>query len=185
MARDWIKSIASADAADWLTVSAYLFAALMCYWAAKLAIQAGERSERHFWFAMAILLGLFAVNELLDLQTVLTAVARAHAKAHGWYGGRRAIQFYFVISLVVSAAALAAIAIWLTARLHASLRIALLGFGFIAVFILLRAASFHHVDKVLGSDSGSFNWGSVQEMIGILVIAVGAAIYVREKQNLA
>ena len=45
----------------------------------------------------------------------------------------------------------------------------------------MRAASFHHLDELLGRGMPEFNWGSIQEMAGILIVAAAAALYVRTR----
>jgi hypothetical protein len=56
-------------------------------------------------------------------------------------------------------------------------RLALSGLALIGLFIIFRAASFNHVDEFLGRGNPAFNWGSIQEMLGILIVAGSAAIY--------
>jgi hypothetical protein len=42
--------------------------------------------ERARWRVLAYHSSAAGVNELLDAQTLLTLVGRAHAEANGWYG---------------------------------------------------------------------------------------------------
>lgn len=178
--RDWISSIAHPDAADWITAAAYAAASLLCVRAGAHAHRERERPASLFWCVAGTLLLLSGSNELLDLQSLLTAIVRADAVASGWYDERRAVQFVFVVALAATAMGTALAGLWLTRRTHPSVRLALAGLGFIGVFVLLRAASFHHVDKILGAGWTSFNWASIQEMVGIGVVASGAALYPRK-----
>ncbi len=126
---------------------------------------------------------LLAVNELLDLQTLLTSISRAHAQANGWYEWRRTVQYGFVLALG-GATLLAGIALLrLLKQMHATVGLALAGFLSIGLFVLARAASFHHLDEVLGSGPAVFRVGSMQEMAGILVVAVAAALYIRTRRS--
>lgn len=183
MTADWQASIANADMADWVTVAAYLVAALLAARAAFHAWLRREPRERAFWWCTSALLVFLGVNELLDLQTLLTSLARAHARAYGWYGEHRQVQYAFVLALG-AVAALAGIAVlWFTRRMHVAIRLALAGLIFIGLFVLLRAASFHHLDDLLGRGLREFNYGSIQEMAGILIVAGAAWLYARRRRR--
>ncbi len=175
----WQSSIANADFADWITVAGYLGTAFLTLRAARHAADRNSGPERRFWRATSLLLVFLAVNELLDLQTLLTIVGRAHAKAYGWYGDHRPVQFAFVIGLAAFALIAGTALLWWLRRAHGAVRLALAGLGFLGLFILARAASFHHLDELLGRGNPLFPWGSVQEMAGIMMIAAAAALYSR------
>lgn len=177
MIHDWQASIATADAADWITVAAYLIAAIMSVQASKQGGLRRKPRESIFWRVTAGLLMFLAVNELLDLQTLLTAIGRQHAIQHGWYGKHRQVQYNFIVGLSVTAVVVGIAVLWLTRQTHAAVRLALLGLGLIGLFVLFRAASFHHFDDFLGRGNPAFNWGSLQEMLGILIVTSAAAIY--------
>ncbi len=127
--------------------------------------------------ALLIFLG---INELLDLQTLLTAVGRAHAKANGWYEARRTVQLVFIVALVIAAAVAGLTMLWFTRRSQAALLLAYAGLVFIGLFVILRAASFHHLDVILGSGAKALNWGSLQELLGVVIVAVSAVLYARQ-----
>lgn len=179
MISDWRATIAHADLADWITVAAYLLGALLSARASRHAWLQRIPRETLFWRLTAALLLFLAINELLDLQTLLTMIGRAHAKAHGWYPQHRRIQYIFVIALAFGALLFGAVMLWLTRQMHAGIRLALAGLLFIGLFILLRAASFHHLDDILGRGATEFPLGSIQEMVGILIVAAAALFYTR------
>jgi len=62
-------------------------------------------------------------------------------------------------------------------------RLALVGLVFLGLFVLVRAASFHHLDELLGRGSPDFNWGSIQEMAGIVIVAAAALLYSRKRRK--
>lgn len=174
---DWQSFLENADMADWLTVAAYLLAAFFSTQAAGLAGLRRQARDEIFWRITAVLLVFLAVNELLDLQTLLTSLGREHAKVNGWYGEHRKVQYVFVMALG-GAAVLASIAmLWLTRGTNVAVRLALIGLIYIGVFVLLRAASFHRLDRILGGGAPEFNWGSLQEMSGILIVGAAAVLY--------
>ncbi|MGB3738055.1 MAG: hypothetical protein WA948_01755 [Pontixanthobacter sp.] len=180
----WLASLDSADPADWVTIAAYAVAAMLCVLAGFRARSGGQQGEQRFWWFTTLALIAMGINEFLDLQTLLTIVVRDHAKAHGWYGAHRPIQVAFIVGLTAAAAIAGAIVLWLTRRMAGTIRIAILGLAFIALFILIRAASFHHMDRFLGGGWPAFNWGSVQELAGIVVVALAALLY-RKKEGQA
>lgn len=174
---DYLSSIEHADMADWVTVLAYLAAAAISAMAASKASLRRERRDHVFWRATVILMIFLGINELLDLQTLLTVIGRANAEAYGWYAIHRTVQYYFVAGLAVFAAFAGIAALWLTRGTHVAVRIALIGLGFIGLFILLRAASFHHLDDLLGRGFKAFSLWMMQELLGILIVAGAAWLY--------
>ena len=178
MISDWQASIATADAADWITVAAYLIAALASVQASKQAWLRREPRDHIFWRVTAGLLIFFAVNELLDLQTLFTAIGRQHAIQHGWYGEHRQVQYQFIIGLSAAAVIIGTVALWLIRHTHVAVRVALFGLGLIGLFVVFRAASFYHFDDFLGRGNSAFNWGSIQEMLGIFIVATSATMYI-------
>lgn len=183
MILDWQVSITYADAADWITVAAYVLAAILCTRAVGYGRLRQKPREGMFWKLSAMLLLFLGINELLDLQTLLTMLGRAHAKAHGWYPEHRRIQYIFVAALAVGAVILGVAALWWARRTHYAVRLAVAGLMFIGLFILLRAASFHHLDDILGRGATEFPLGSVQEIAGILIIAVAALLYAKRHRS--
>ena len=164
-----------------MTVAAYLIAAFLSARAAARASPGCWAGERIFWRITAVLLILLGTNELLDLQTILTSIGRAHAKANGWYGEHRTIQYAFVLALGVTTVFAGIVMLWLTRRMHAAIRLAIVGLFFIGLFVFLRTASFHHLDELLGRGAPDFNWGSLQEMAGILIVTAAAGLYSRKQ----
>jgi len=183
MFSEWQLAVAQADFADWVTVAAYLLAAAACWRASGHAWIKRHTRDRIFWQVVSGLLVFLGINELLDLQALLTSVGREHAKANGWYGEHRSVQYVFVLALGAAAILAGIVMLWHTRRTDASVRVALVGLVFIGLFVLLRAASFHHFDELLGGGAPEFNWGSMQEMLGILIVAGGALAYTRKRRS--
>lgn len=177
---DWQRQIAQATVSEWFTVAAYAIAALCTAAAAIRAGSLDSGKEHLFWWSSTILLVLLAFNDVADLQTLLTEQAKIIAIADGWYESRRTVQFWFILSLMAGAVLAGAAGLWLSAGTHAGVRIALAGLGFIVVFVIDRAASFHHLDEWLGSGSPILDYGAIQEMIGIAIVGFAAALYTRE-----
>lgn len=181
MIDEWIKSVVAADTADWVTVACYLSTAVLAARAGDVARDTHRNTEKRFWLSLTLLMVLLGINELLDLQSLLTVLGRDYARANGWYGQHRQYQYVFVIALAVLAVIAGIVAMLLTCRMARSVQLALVGLVFIGLFVLLRAASFHHLDDLLGRGPQTFNFGSLQELFGIFVIAVAALLYGRRR----
>ncbi len=173
----WQTSIAKADAADWITVTAYLIAAILSIQAAQQAWLRRESRDTLFWRVTVVLLLFLSVNELLDLQTLLTAIGRQYAVQNGWYEERRQVQYLFIIGLSGLGVIAGIFMLWWTRHTDNAVRFALAGLALIGLFILFRAASFHHFDELLGRGNPAFNLGSIQEIAGILIVASSAILY--------
>jgi hypothetical protein len=178
--RDWGLSISSPEWAEWLTVLAYLIAAILCNRAVPNAVAGKIVGDQRFWGLTAGLLALLGINEVLDLQKLLTLVARAHAKTHGWYGEHRKYQYLFILTLTCVAMTAGSVIAWRSRAAHFSVRLALLGLVVIGLFALSRAASFHHVLDLLGGRLWTTNLASMLELSGIVIVAVAAVIYQRQ-----
>lgn len=166
----WTPAIGDPTIYGWITVFAYLLAALLC-WRVHYS---APPSEKRAWSALALLLLALAINKQLDLQTLLTDVGRSTAKAEGWYGDRRSVQRIFIAALAVGgwAGILALFRVYRhTSR---SLRGALAGVALLFLFVLVRASSFHKVDILINSSLGGVRANHSMELGGIAVVALCA-----------
>jgi hypothetical protein len=181
---EWSPGLGDNTAMGWLTVVVYLVAALCSTWAARAlgGADGTGRRERLFWGIAAGVLLFLAVNKQLDLQSLVTAVGRCHAKLAGWYGIRRSVQWAFILSVAVGGmVALGVLAVLLRGILG---RVwpALLGLGFVCVFVVIRAASFHHMDGLIGSSALGLRLNWVLELPGPILVA---AVALRRRRGVA
>jgi hypothetical protein len=127
------------------------------------------------WAGLALMLLLLGINKQLDLQSLLTELGRIAARDQGWYEGRRAVQTVFIL-LLVAAGAWGLRAVWTFARGHLKeMRLALLGALGLVCFVAIRAASFHHVDLIIGTEIAGVDLNAWLEIGAISCIAFGAA----------
>ncbi len=165
----WSPGIGDPSFLGWFTVFAYFLTALLCFFASRIDVLA-----MRFWGGLGVALALLGLNKQLDLQSLLTAVARELAYSEGWYDRRREFQelFVFVIAVLALAGSLAAAIKFKNKSPH--VRAAAAGFTILGAFICIRAASFHHVDRFLNSGvlGARFNW--IIELAGIFLIALNA-----------
>ena len=159
----------------WLTVAAYFTVGMVCLREAIRARRVKAPAEKIvFWGTLTALLVFLGFNKQLDLQTLLTLTGRRIAIAQGWYENRRVAQVFFVGCVAVGGFLSVAI-MRRVVRKHSDLRLPLLGLVVLLVFVVIRAASFHHVDQLINFRLGGVRMNWVLELGAISLVAVGAA----------
>ena len=179
----WHPGLGDNNVMGWLTVVVYFLAAVgSARVALGLAGQAGlARRERGFWWIAAAVMLFLAVNKQLDLQTLFTLIGRCNAQLSGWYDIRRIVQRDFILGIAgVGIVALGGLAFLLRGILS---RIwpALLGLMFVCLFVVVRAASFHHMDALLGTWVMGIKMNWILELPGPILVALVAS---RRRRNL-
>jgi hypothetical protein len=157
----------------WIVVAGYAAGALFAFAAAGR----GAGRERTFWIVAAIALLVLGINKQLDLQTDLTTLARAAALSEGWYGERRDAQGAFILLIALAAVGFG-LALWTWLRDTAtSVKAAAAGLVVLFAFILIRAASFHHIDYWVTVSVAGLRSGWWLELLGIAIVGLAAAVY--------
>lgn len=170
---DWTPGIGDPTIGGWITVILYFTAAYMAFRATKYAKDTiSPFQEVWLWQCLTILLILLGINKQLDLQSALTELGRVMAHSQGWYGSRRLIQLTFILLLAIGAAVTALFLIYVAGSMSLPARLAILGSVFIVAFVVIRAASFHHVDSFLGTDFAGLKWNWILEMGGTAIIII-------------
>ena len=159
----------------WVIVGAYALAALL---AVAAAFAAQTRPERRFWIVATIGLLLLGLNKQLDLQSYLSQFFREAAQRGGWYKQRRPVQVAFIAFDALIALAVGVYLMRLAVAAGTGVRIAMVGLVLLGADILLRAASFHHVDSLLGRIVNHIKVHNYVELSCILVVIVGAGLAV-------
>ena len=155
----------------WATVFLYFLACLCTSYQAKLAKTNQENG--FFWLGLTLLLIFLGLNKQLDLQTNFTEWLRETAKLHGWYEQRRNPQLVFVTLMGL---AVPLLLISLRAFLYNSwqrYKLTWIGIVLLVVFVLVRVASFHHVDTFFYKTIGSLRYYQALEMVAISLIIIG------------
>jgi hypothetical protein len=169
----WEAGIGDPSVMGWVTVAAYATAALLSL---RCARRAAEPLEFRFWVVLTAALVLLGINKQLDLQSLFTQTARDMAFAQGWYENRRLYQAAFIGFLITGGLAVAALLLWAVRRLPLSTQVAAAGLVVLIVFVVIRGASFHHVDEMLGSDVEGIRFNWLLELGPLLAISIGAFI---------
>jgi len=178
---NWYQHMGDPTVIGWTITIAYFLVTLLC-WRAGLKektinVNIQRRPERHvLWFGLSILFFALGINKQLDLQTLLTALGREIAQANGLYESRREIQLIFVILFVLFCfSSLVALSWWLRGCWRQYL-IPILGLALLVSFVVIRAASFQHVDYLISKWRiiGPFRMKYIVELGGILIVGLGA-----------
>jgi hypothetical protein len=179
--KSWEPGIGDPTMMGWITVAAYFGASLLCL-GAMLKLRrggSGMGGPRLFWSILALLLLFLGFNKQLDLQTLFTVIGRRIALDGGWYDQRRSVQAVFVGSITILGAMCLAGLRALAGRTTKPVMVALAGSIFLGAFIVVRAASFHYVDQLLGWRFGGMKMNWVFELGGILLVGFGAFLQLR------
>jgi len=96
------------------------------------------------------------------------------AHEQGWYEQHQLIQVVFIILVAIGClCALIALLIW-TYGSQLPTWLALCGTTLVIAFVLIRAASFHHIDRFIGTSILGFRWNWILEMGGISVVLLAS-----------
>jgi hypothetical protein len=175
----WRPGIGDPTVMGWVTVAAYLVAALGCGLAAwREPMPDGTRRPRsrpsRFWLVLATLMLALGINKQLDLQSLVTQVGRDVVKSWGLYSERRELQLAFILAVALVCAIALAAFLWASRRSMKLRWPAIVGMLFILGFVVIRAASFHHVDAFLAARLGGARWNWILELGGITIVAAAA-----------
>ena len=128
------------------------------------------RYEHWFWRTLFMGLVLLGINKQLDLQSAFTEIGRMMAEKQGWYSDRRQLQMAFVAGFTIMGLTLFAATLHLTWGAPSQTFWALVGGAGLASFVIIRAASFHHIDAALGHKISGLRINWLLEIGGLLII---------------
>lgn len=194
VAINWRLRFGDPNLIGWLIVAGYLIAAGLSLRAwrlgtAQLANPMLSPTERHaqrlmrrLWAITTVVLVCVGVNKQLDLQSLFVELARERARAQGWYERRREYQTVAILGVIVVGGATLAFITYLLRSVISRVSLALTGLLALVTFVVVRAASFHYIDKLLSlGDPIRVNW--VLEIGGIVIVAVAAVRWCRGERS--
>jgi len=181
---NWSPGIGDASFVGWLTVIAYLVTGWRCYLAARritgpMAALSDARREKTFWAILTALFLMLGINKQLDLQSLLTEIGRILARDEGWYEERASVQRAFILVVGALGVAAAGAAIFLVRRATRGAWIAALGATLVTAFVVIRAASFHHIDRMISISWFGLKTNWLLELSGIAVVLYGTIVQAR------
>lgn len=164
---NWSPRMGDPTLGGWLAVASYLLAGYLCFitWRrlAPLGFEsAGREARGYFW--LALMLMCLGLNKQLDLQTVLTELGRVWAHQQGWYEDRQRVQLAFMAMMAILGLTGGAVVTVYAWRLPLSTRCVWLAWMGLGVFVVLRAASFHHMDRFIGDRALGVAWNHWLEL---------------------
>lgn len=175
----WRPGIGDPSLFGWLTVVAYALAAVLCFIAARRGLAADDsapgRRRYRVWLGVAVLMLILCVNKQLDLQSLFTDIGRTLARQEGWYGQRRIVQRWFVLMVAAAGVGAFALLAWKSRSVLRERTLLLVGLSALIVFIVIRAASFHHVDVLINSRLLGVRFNVILELGAVVLIAISAA----------
>jgi hypothetical protein len=130
------------------------------------------------WITAAFL--ALGITKLLGLETALTETSRLVARSQGWYSQRQLVQIAFIVVVaVICVIALIIIARW-ARKASAATFLALTSSIFCVGYVLVRAASFHHVDGIIYTQVFGLRLNWIMEIGGIGIVLL--ATFARKSQ---
>jgi len=175
----WSPQIGDPTLIGWATVVSYAIATAL----ALGVVITNHGRGRLFWVVVTGVLFLLAINKQLDLQSALTAAARCLAQAQGWYEDRRSVQIAFILFVAIAALVLGLTLAWTMRRQLPQIWLALLGLCLLLGFVAIRAAGFHHMDRLIAFEVGGIRVNWLLELGGIALIAINALIIISTRRN--
>lgn len=179
----WRPEIGDPTLAGWFTVFSYFLAAFLSVRVRSGLPKHGNPSHRAFWLLTGLLMLALGVNKQLDLQSLLTALGKYYAHRQGWYPHRQWLQMAFIASILC---------LGITALFYGFKRfrgilkenwLAFAGIVFLSVFVLIRASSFHHMDRLIGTRWLGMKMNWLLELSGIYCIVLNAFWLRRNKRR--
>jgi hypothetical protein len=171
---NWTPGIGDPTFVGWLTVVLYFAASISC-WRSGQKVELNDSdgvNERRAWRFVAVLFLALGINKQLDLQTALTEAGRVVAHMQGWYDHRQSVQIVFIAIVALTCMTLAImLLIWMRRAPFPTL-LAVLGTTLVLGYVLIRAASFHHIDRFIGQSILGLRWNWVIEISGISLVLV-------------
>ena len=173
---NWSPGIGDPTIGGWITVVLYVVAAwttwrLLREWNEQPA--SNTLNEHWFWKMLFVGLVLLGINKQLDMQSAFTEIGRIMAAKEGWYANRQQVQIAFIAGIVLVGLALFTATLHMTWGAPRSTIGALVGSTGLLVFVIIRAASFHHVDDLLGHSLSGLRINWLLEM-GALLMIIGS-----------
>lgn len=172
----WSPGIGDPTIGGWLTVLLYA-AAAASVWVLLKRVDFTRR-EREQWVWRGLLVGLvcLGINKQLDLQSALTELGRIIAHHQGWYGNRAQVQEAFIAGTGILGLTMLAALVSLAWGAPGATLSALAGGFALLVFVMVRAASFHHIDHLLSLDLAGLRFNWIIEMGALVWILSSAAL---------
>ncbi len=174
-------------AIGWTITAAYFVATVLTFLAfrrERLRQMLGAPGiDPVFWRWLTWGMLLLGINKQLDLQRLVTRFGRLLALHSHLYARRQPFQVAFIGMVALVGLAIVVFAAVRMRRLRFRYVLALFGIGFLAVFVVARAASFHKVDRLLGVRFHNVYVNTFLELGGIVWVSIAAVLGIISKPS--
>jgi hypothetical protein len=167
---NWSFGVGDPTWTGWLVFVMYFVSAALCYFASLKKVGA----DTLVWRCTALFMIALGFNKQLDFQTLLTEIGRAVLGGLGLLEHRLLIQYGFVFLMVLTLVGFTFAAKRAVGSNFDRFAFLFVGLASILAFFCLRAASFHHVDQLLGMPVLGRLSNFLFEATGIAVVAISA-----------
>lgn len=174
MIGNWTPGIGDPTIGGWLTVFLYAATAAVIWRLLRRTDFTHHEPEQWVWRILLLGLIVLGINKQLDLQTALTELGRMAAQRQGWYENRMQIQQAFIAGTGILGLTFLAALVLLAWGSHAAALSAIAGGSVLLAFVMMRAASFHHVDGLLNDELAGLRYNWIIEMGGLAWILASA-----------
>ena len=137
-------------------------------------IRLEQLSQLRFWLGLGVVICCLGINKQADLQSLLTLYGRGILHDAGLYEARRAIQVAFIGIVMLVAALITLLTLKMVRTCPWPCQLAAIGLGLQSTFVVIRAASFHHMDRLLGLQLADLKINLLLESIGLITILLAA-----------
>lgn len=175
----WVLSAGDPTLMGWIITLAYfvlILSIIKLLFNLSVSNIYDRRRFTGFWIILLLIYSFFGLNKQLDLQTFLTATGRCMSRLEGWYEERRAFQLNVIMAgLAATTIFMIGFLIFFRTIIGRSL-LAMLGVTCSMVFVVLRAASIHHVDQMFRIEFFNVKAHAIMEMSGIVLVFLNVII---------
>lgn len=175
----WTLGIGDPSLMAWVTVFAYLICALCAlnlFRSAKVRFGTHQKQQSAFWLMMFVVMMALGINKQLDLQTLFTDLGRYFAREQGWYGHRGAVQKVFILGVMCVGVLLLGSLCWFYRSVLKTNVLAILGLTVLFIFVLVRASSFHAMDRFINLQFLGLKTNWILELGGIGLVLINQAL---------
>lgn len=166
----WTPGIGDPSITGWLTVLAYFvtaFFSFQVYQQRNYIFSSKKELQTNLWRAIAIVMLVLAFNKQLDIQTLFTEIGRYVFASFGLLEFKRVFQAMLIIVILSGGLVGCVVLFVLFRKVFRFHRLAIIGLCFLMAFILIRAASFHNMDHLIGSQIMGLHLNAIFELSGI------------------
>jgi hypothetical protein len=169
---NWNPKIGDPSYMGWFTVFLYYYAAGVCFLNLFTRRVQQQRQEWVFWGFICFSLVVLGLIKQFNLLSAVDEILRIISRSGGWYEQRRIVQ-----ALAMAIAGVGMLIFFVAVVRGSKIQfktyhiIALLGFSYLLLFVILRGISLHQFDtfrsyKIMGAE---VNW--ILELLGIFWIS--------------